>query len=539
MTKRIFQSICVVAVTVLLATLILIMGVLYDYFSRVQNEQLSDQADMAAKGMAGQGVDFFQGLDLDGCRISWIAADGRVLYDNMGDAESMENHLNREEVREAMETGRGESSRYSHTLTQKLSYQARLLPDGTVIRLAVSKYPVWVLMMGVLLLAVTVPDYLLARPIAMAHPRAHAILLAAVAKDIALAVLCSVLTELGRLMLPVGITIAAFTSVGYLIDLYHMECDPIDDPIRYGVFCCFFGKLPIGPIVSAQQFIPQLEHLQMTAEGITRGMVQFLRGLAKIVILAASLQQLIAQWETLLSLQVTVLGSWLHVLCYIFYIYFTLSGYSDMARGTGAIFGLDLPENFHHPLQSSSVADFFGRFNISANRFVRKYVYQALGAEDNGPLSTSVNILLITMLMGLWYGINLNYLVWGAFLGLFIIFEVLYIERHVEKIPPYLCRLYTFIAILISFCWYCGSSLSASAASLRVMLGLGGAAAANQSCLYLLQTHWLLLLASAYLCSGAATPLMARFTRRWPGLSHAVTLVWNLILLATSLAFLL
>ena len=162
-----------------------------------------------------------------------------------------------------------------------------------------------------LLLAVTVPDYLLARPLAMAHPRARAILLAAVAKDIALAVLCSVLTELGRLMLPVGITIAAFTSVGYLIDLYHMECDPIDDPIRYGVFCCFFGKLPIGPIVSAQQFIPQLEHLQMTAEGITRGMVQFLRGLAKIVILAASLQQLIAQWETLLSLQVTVLGTWL------------------------------------------------------------------------------------------------------------------------------------------------------------------------------------------------------------------------------------
>ncbi len=150
MTKRIFRSICITAITVLLATLILIMGVLYDYFSRVQNEQLSDQADLAARGMAGQGVDFFQGLDLDGCRISWIAADGSVLYDNMGDAESMENHLNREEVREAMETGRGESSRYSDTLTEKLSYQARLLPDGTVIRLAVSKYTVWVLMMGVL-----------------------------------------------------------------------------------------------------------------------------------------------------------------------------------------------------------------------------------------------------------------------------------------------------------------------------------------------------------------------------------------------------
>ena len=122
---------------------------------------------------------------------------------------------------------------------------------------------------------------------------------------------------------------------------------------------------------------------------------------------------------------------------------------------------------------------------------------------------------------------------------MFIIFEVLYIERHVERIPPYLCRLYTFIAILISFCWYCGNSLSASAASLRVMLGLGGAVAANQSCLYLLQTHWLLLAVCIFLCSGAATPLLARFNRRFPVASHAATLAWNILLLATSLAFML
>lgn len=150
MTKRIFQSICIAAVTVLLASLVLIMGVLYDYFSRVQKEQLSAQADLAARGAADLGMDYFEGLDLGGCRISWIAADGSVLYDNMSDAESMENHLDREEVQEALETGRGESSRYSDTLTEKLSYQARLLPDGTVIRLAASQYTAWVLLMGVL-----------------------------------------------------------------------------------------------------------------------------------------------------------------------------------------------------------------------------------------------------------------------------------------------------------------------------------------------------------------------------------------------------
>ena len=150
MTKRIFHSICLVAVTVLLASLVLVMGVLYDYFSRLQKEQLSAQADLAAQGVAGQGMDYLRDLELDGCRISWIAADGSVLYDNRGDSASMENHLDREEVREALETGRGESSRYSSTLTEKLSYQARRLPDGTVIRLATSQYTGWVLLMGVL-----------------------------------------------------------------------------------------------------------------------------------------------------------------------------------------------------------------------------------------------------------------------------------------------------------------------------------------------------------------------------------------------------
>ena len=150
MTKRIFRSICVVAVTVLLASLILIMGLLYDYFSRVQKDQLSALADLAARGVEVQGVDYFEGMDLGDCRVSWIDADGDVLYDNMGDAAYMENHLDREEIREALETGRGESSRYSDTLTEKLSYQARRLSDGTVIRLAVSRYTAWVLLMGVL-----------------------------------------------------------------------------------------------------------------------------------------------------------------------------------------------------------------------------------------------------------------------------------------------------------------------------------------------------------------------------------------------------
>ena len=340
-----------------------------------------------------------------------------------------------------------------------------------------------------------------------------------------------------RVALPIGISFYTFQILSYVVDVHRGTVAAQRNLIDLGTYIAMFPQLIAGPIVRYADIEPQLKERRSTPAMVAAGAQRFVLGLGKKVLIANVLYQLITVYKA--TTQPSVLYSWMYAAAYMLHIYFDFSGYSDMARGTGAVFGLDLPENFHHPLQSYSVADFFGRFNISANRFVRKYVYQALGAEDNGPLSTSVNILLITMLMGLWYGINLNYLVWGAFLGLFIIFEVLYIERHVEKIPPYLCRMYTFIAILISFCWYCGDSLAASAASLRVMLGLGGAAAANQSCLYLLQTHWLLLAASVFLCSGAVSPLLARFTRRWPTAAHTATLVWNLILLATSLAFLL
>lgn len=380
-------------------------------------------------------------------------------------------------------------------------------------------------------------DFYLAKPIAYAHPKAKMIFAFCVIKDILLFVVTSSLAQLHRLALPLSISIVVFTSIGYLADLYHGETDLVEDPVAYGLFCCFFGKLYVGPIVSANDFIPQVEQARMTPEGITQGMSRFILGLAKKVILADSLLELIGSWDSLLLTNTTVLGTWMRIICYIFYIYFLLSGFSDMAKGTGAIFGLELPENFHHPLQSSSVADFFSRFNISANRFVRKYVYQALGAEDNGSLSTAMNILLITMLMGLWYGIDLNFLVWGAFLGAFIIIDVLIIDKHIEKIPPYIVRAYTFIAILISFCWFCGKDIPDSWHSLQIMFGAGGVPFLNEGSIYLLQSHWLLLILSAFFCTGLVAPLFSRFGQKHPTAGHILSLLMTLALLITSLAF--
>lgn len=150
MTKRIFRSVCIVAVVVLFASLALVMGVLYDYFSGSQENQLKTQTDLAAQGIEHEGSSYFDGLDSEELRITWIDKNGKVLFDNKTDASSMENHLEREEVRQAVENGYGKSSRYSETLTEKSLYSAKKLSDGSVLRLSVSQYSVLTLFLGML-----------------------------------------------------------------------------------------------------------------------------------------------------------------------------------------------------------------------------------------------------------------------------------------------------------------------------------------------------------------------------------------------------
>ena len=149
MTRKIFRSLCLVAFTVFLCSVVLIMGVLYDYFSRVQRTQLRMQTELAAQGVETGGTDYFDGLDVKDYRITWIGADGSVLYDSAAETGSMENHLAREEVRQALESGYGESHRYSATLTERMLYAARRLADGSVLRLAIAQSSILTMMLGV------------------------------------------------------------------------------------------------------------------------------------------------------------------------------------------------------------------------------------------------------------------------------------------------------------------------------------------------------------------------------------------------------
>ena len=150
MTKRIFGAVCMVALCVFLASVVLFTGVLYEYFSNVQQRQLRMQTNLAAQGAANEGIGYFDGLDVNHYRITWIDTDGSVLYDSKSDYAEMENHMEREEIRQAISEGMGESARYSVTLMERSLYCARRLPDGTVIRISVAQNTLLSLIFGML-----------------------------------------------------------------------------------------------------------------------------------------------------------------------------------------------------------------------------------------------------------------------------------------------------------------------------------------------------------------------------------------------------
>ena len=143
MRNKIFRSIWLVLVSTLLVSYGLLVGLLYSHFTNEQLEQLRNETKLVSQAVVLSGMDFFDKLGDTDFRITWITADGTILYDNEADTLVMENHLEREEIRDALETGHGESRRYSSTLLERQLYTAQKLPDGTVLRLSITQTTIW------------------------------------------------------------------------------------------------------------------------------------------------------------------------------------------------------------------------------------------------------------------------------------------------------------------------------------------------------------------------------------------------------------
>lgn len=150
MTKNIFRTTLSASLGIVLVTILMIMGFLYNYFNHIQREQLRTQTALASQGISFEGKDYFENLKTSNVRITWVDNKGQVLYDTQSDAKHMKNHANRQEIKEAIKSGYGESTRWSATLTEKSIYAAQRLNNGTIVRLSVAQQTIFYLLLGMI-----------------------------------------------------------------------------------------------------------------------------------------------------------------------------------------------------------------------------------------------------------------------------------------------------------------------------------------------------------------------------------------------------
>lgn len=224
--------------------------------------------------------------------------------------------------------------------------------------------------------------------------------------------------ELKNIVLPLGISFFTFQQVSFLVDSYRGETGAYNF-IDYALFVVFFPQLVAGPIVLHKEMIPQFSDeskKHFNADNFARGLYMFAVGLFKKVLLADTLAKAVT-WGYDVVWDLTSMEVLLVSLAYTFQLYLDFSGYCDMAVGIGAMFNIDIPVNFNSPYKSLSIMEFWDRWHITLNRFLREYVYIPLGGNRKGKVRTYVNVMIVFLVSGLWHGANWTFIIWGFMHG--------------------------------------------------------------------------------------------------------------------------
>ena len=258
--------------------------------------------------------------------------------------------------------------------------------------------------------------------------------------------------------LPAGISFFTFQAMSYVIDVYRGQAKPQKNFVTFSVYLSLFPQLVAGPIVRYTDLEAQLiarpkpEYPEMR-EGLRR----FCTGLAKKVLLADAMGRL---WGSINGnfAEAGALGAWVGLLAFSFQIFFDFSGYSDMAIGLCRCMGFRIPENFDRPYRAQSLTDFWRRWHMTLTDWFRAYVYIPLGGSRRGRIRRDLNVLVVWALTGLWHGAGWNFVLWGLYFALLLIFEKRFLleNRIWQKIPGWIRQLLTFLAVMLGWGLFSG-----------------------------------------------------------------------------------
>lgn len=272
--------------------------------------------------------------------------------------------------------------------------------------------------------------------------------------------------------LPIGISFFTFQKISYLVDVYFRKVKPADNLIDYLLFVALFPQLIAGPIIKYHDINNQLKFRNHSIEIFFSGFVRFCVGLGKKVLIADAMGAVADNVFGLEYSQLTTPYSWIGILCYSMQIYFDFSGYSDMAIGLGKMFGFTFEENFNYPYIAKNITEFWRRWHISLSTWMKEYLYIPLGGNQCGLARNYINLWTVFLISGLWHGASWNFILWGAYHGLFLSLDKLFFLRMSKKLPNFIKMLYTFFLVVNGWVLFRAENLSAALSFYKKMYAL-------------------------------------------------------------------
>lgn len=261
-------------------------------------------------------------------------------------------------------------------------------------------------------------------------------------------------------MMPLGISFISFTAISYVVDIYTEKSHFSRNPLNTALYISFFPKVSMGPIARYSEMEDALEARECKEdsdgrnEDFAEGIIKFIFGLAKKVIIAGAMAQLADKLYALAPKNCAVSISWIASIAYTLQIYFDFSGYSDMAIGLSGMFGFRLKENFNYPYAASSITDFWRRWHISLSSWFKDYVYIPLGGSRRSKWRTYFNLAVVWILTGLWHGTTLNFVLWGIWYLILLYIEKPFVKKLSSDAPKTVRALYrVFVLLCVNIGW--------------------------------------------------------------------------------------
>jgi len=237
------------------------------------------------------------------------------------------------------------------------------------------------------------------------------------------------------IILPIGISFYTFQTIAYTIEVYRGQMKPVRNFLDFALYVCYFPQLVAGPIERPQNLLPALQSRRIvTTEFFTSGLLLIVIGLFRKVVIADGIG---SQVDIIFSSPESQSSPQLMVGLYLFtlQVYCDFAGYTDIARGTSRLFGIELMENFNQPYFSASITEFWGRWHISLSTWLRDYLYIPLGGSRKGTFNIYRNYMITMLLGGLWHGAAWTYVVWGGMHGLYLVGQRI-ISQHIKPQVP-------------------------------------------------------------------------------------------------------